>query len=406
MKVLQINTTFYHGGSTGKIMSGLSGAMRENSITPYIFYGVSNGEQREDNVYLMEKLLYKKVNGLKSRVLGNQGFNNKLATQRAIKLIGEIKPDIIHLHNLHGAYINIEILFKYVKENNIPVVWTLHDCWSFTGRCAHYDYNQCSMWKNGCSECKYKSQYPPAWWLDRAGDCYARKKTLYGDYEKLVFVTPSKWLRNEMSYSFLKDQVAEVINNGIDMDIYKARSSSKKSDYSIKKMVLAVAYRWCEQKGFEYLQMIADNLDEDWKMVVIGGVERAKSELTNRGIIVLDKIYDEVELAEWYSAADVLIDPTLEDTYPTVLIEAMACGTPCVSFNTGGCPEIIEDIGVIVDKRDWKSMTEAIRTSGEKKLDKDAVELVRKKYDKQRMNNDYIELYRSIFQKWSQKLGE
>ncbi len=397
MKVLQINSFYYLGGSTGKIASDLFEAIKSDGDYSYIIYGINNGEENGDGIFLLEDKLYRKLNGLKSRMFSSNGFNNVIATKKAIDIIDYVKPDVIHIHNLHGAYINIELLFAYIRDKSIPVVWTLHDCWAYTGRCAYYDYNQCFRWTEGCAKCEFPFQYPKTWGKGKEAYYYNIKKSLYSNYSNLTFVTPSRWLIEEMDKSFLRSSRKIVINNGIDLNVFYPQGCEKKNGYSIKKMVLAVAYNWSDQKGYRYLRQIAKELDDEWKLVVIGDKQKKNRELIKQGVIVIEKISDGHELAKWYSSADVLINPTLEDNFPTVLIEAMACGTPCISFNTGGCSEIIGETGAVVNRRDWRAMLESIYNIDKEKLKDKCIERVQKNYNKREMIEKYIELYHEMY---------
>ena len=395
MRVLLINTGFYYSGSTGKIVKSLADAMTSEKIETEVLYGINRGETDCSYSHLIAPRNYKRINELKSRILGNHGFNNAISTKKAIGLIEEFKPDIVHLHNLHGSYINLKMLFMYLTEKKIRIIWTLHDAWSFTGRCAYYDYNGCQKWMEGCGNCKYKSQYPVSWLIDSSKKNYQTKKELYSAASNLTLVTPSNWLKEELKKSFLKQVNAIVINNGINLDEFKPIASDIKDKNKITtKIMLAVAYFWDERKGINYLPMIADQLSEEWNLVVIGEMRGYKNILKKAGIRVISRLYDDSELAKWYSAADVFINPTLEDNFPTVNIEALACGTPCVTFDTGGSPEILDsETGIVVRKRDWKEMLHAAEGIDKAALSEKCVQRARDYYDEKRFVNDYLSLY-------------
>lgn len=400
MRIVLINTFFYNGGSTGKIVEGLAKKLKEQGHYPLILYGADRGEGASEDAVRIEKKNVKRFNELKARILGNHGFNNRRATIYAIELIRRFKPDIIHLHNLHGSYINIELLFDFIRENNIKTVWTLHDCWSYTGRCAHYDYNGCSKWKNGCGNCRYKLQYPVSWGIDASSLNFRKKRLLYGNYKNLTIVTPSMWLKDEVKKSFLYDLDIRVINNGVNLSVFKPTDSDIKKKYGIDKMLLAVAYNITLQKGIDYLIKISEELPSDWKLVIIGKIVEAKRSIDNKKILIIPRTYDNKELAKWYSAADVFINPTMEDTFPTVNIEALACGTPCVSYDSGGTSEITdENTGILVKKSDWKSMLKHSMEIDKNALTIDCVGRAHKYFDEMQSYNKYIELYKELLLK-------
>lgn len=396
MKVIQINTFYYNGGSTGQIVQNLSDAMKTEGIDNKILYGVSNGEEKTNNAVLIQPRLYKKVNEFKARLLGNHGFNNLFSSLYVLRYIDKNQPDIIHVHNLHGTYINISMLFSYLKKKNIPVVITMHDSWLYTGRCACYDYCNCDKWKIGCGECEFKKQYPITWWLDTSRKNLALKKKALGNIENMTIITPSDWLFSEVKKTYLNKYEIKTINNGIDLEVFKPRKTDIKVKYGISKLMLACAYIWSEAKGIHYLSSIADKLDKDWTIVVIGKVPDGYFDgLKNVKVIPLIK--DKTELSVWYSAADVFVNVTLEDTFPTVNIESLACGTPCVTFDTGGSGEIVdENTGAVVDKHDWKALMKKAVGISKVNMTDNCVKRARQFYSRKRADSEYISLYKDI----------
>lgn len=397
MKVLQINTFFYNGGSTGQIVNSLSEAMEEKRIENMIIYGVNNGEIHCKKALLIQPRIYKRINEFVARLFGNHGFNNWCSSLYAIWIIRKFNPDVVHIHNLHGTYINISVLFGYLKKKAIPIVMTMHDSWLYTGRCACYDYCNCYKWMDGCGKCNNKRQYPVAWLLDSSKKNLSIKKKGLSNVANMTLVTPSLWLKKEVEKSYLNKFDIKVINNGIDLDIFMPRGTEKKDKLRCKKMMLACAYNWTESKGIKYLKKIAESLDDEWILAVIGrGSESVLSK--NKNVVFIPRIYDKNELAMWYSSADVFINPTLEDTFPTVNIESLACGTPCVTFNTGGAGEIVDDkTGVVVDKHDWQSMFQKAISVNKLEMSPFCVKRAKEYYSCDRANRDYIDLYKSIF---------
>lgn len=394
MNVVHINTFYYLGGSTGKIAYLLMKSAKERKWNAYIVYGKNKGEIIDSYSILIAGNYYKKINELKARILGNHGFNNIISSNKAIEYLKNIKPDVIHLHNLHGSYINLEMLFAYIRKEKIPVVWTLHDCWSFTGRCACYDFNNCSEWKCGCTNCKYKKEYPVSWISNDTATNFVRKRNIYDLMSNITIVTPSKWLYNELSYSILKNHKKVIINNGIDLTVYKPTGSRIKENNKIEKMMLAVAYNWTEQKGFKHIIEISKVIKKPWTLVVIGVSDFQNELIKNEGVIGINKLSDERELVKWYSSADVFINPTLEDNFPTVNIEALACGTPCITFDTGGAGEIVTELtGKVIEKNDWKGLLKEALNTNKKSMSGYCRQRAMEMYDKEKMIDKYFDIY-------------
>lgn len=422
MKVLQINQVYKYG-STGRIVNDLKMAAAQESIEMYVAYGYPtaiNIVGNEENVLCLQpKPLVRKLNILRTRLFDHHGFYNEAETRKLIKWMNEIKPDIIHLHNIHSHYVNIKMLFEYIKCGRIPVIWTLHDCWPFTGHCAYFDYAHCNKWKFGCHTCPSLREYPSTWFFDRSSRNYKDKKNIFTGVENLTFVSPSQWLCDIQQQSFLKDRRCIVINNGIDIRIFKPTENKARDSYGIidKKMILAVAARLALRKGRKYLLELPDYLNEDEILVVVG-LSKGQEQLfpVNNKVICIHRTKTADELISWYSAADVFINPTLEDNFPTTNIEALACGTPVVTFQTGGSVEAVLDneeieeengirytsVGAVVPKGDMEALVCAIRRivrNGKNFYTKNCKEKAKKNYEKVTQYNKYIKLYHQIINK-------
>ena len=322
-------------------------------------------------------------------------------TRKILKALKREKPDIVHLHNLHGFYINYVRLFKFIKKNNIKVVWTLHDCWSFTGHCPHFDFIGCDKWQTECYACPLKNQtYLKSWLFDRSKANFRRKEKAFCGVENLTIVTPSEWLAGLVKQSFLKDYPIEVINNGINAENFKiCENTSFKSIVPVdKKIVLAVASSWDKRKGLHDVVEISGQLSDEYAVVVVGVSEQQKEQLSKERIITITRTDNQQQLAELYSMASVFINPTYEDSYPTVNIESLCCGCPIVTYNTGGSVETItEETGIIVPKGDVDAMLEAIKVVGLRDYDRNNVSSKAKAlYSKRSMVDKYIELYTKI----------
>ena len=416
MKVLQINTTFRNGGSTGRITYDLMRIQEKNGINGFVAYGHRTGEQKVQGTLCLQNEWRRKINILRSRLFDHHGFYNENETKRLIKWLDEIRPDIIHLHNLHNHYIHVGKLFDYIKASTIPVVWTLHDCWSFTGHCSYFDFAGCNRWKIGCGGCPCIHDYPPTWFFDRTSRNYENKKETFCGVENLTLVSPSHWLAALTRESFLNDYPIAVINNGVDTDVFKPQDIEKlKTSLNIngRKVLLAMAGGFGVRKGGAYLKTIPELLNEDELLLLVGRGASTFSKVFPKKCIGIEYTNDIHELAGYYSLADVFINPTLEDNFPTTNIEAMSCGTPVITFNTGGSIESVLDgekisnigevkitsVGAVVPKGDMQSMLDVARTimasdNDEYKTHCRAKAFERYNKDKQFMK--YIDLYKKI----------
>lgn len=395
MKVLQIN--IFGNLSTGRIAvdiyrtlvaNGHEGkvAFARNTIAedvPYIKIGNTK------NVY---------IDGILTRITDRAGFFSKRATRRLIEEIEGYDPDIIHLHNLHGYYINIEILFKYLKKCGKPVVWTLHDCWAFTGHCCYYSAVECDKWINGCHDCPQKKAYPSSLFIDNSEWNYKRKKELFTSLLNLHLVTVSKWLKSELKKSFLKDLPCTTVYNGIDVSVFKPTISEFREKYALKdkSIILGVASTWDVRKGLDDFIKLSSMIDENYRIVVVGVNESEIKRLSPNmiGISRTDSVY---ELAGIYTAADIFFNASVEETFGLPTVEAMACGTPAIVYDATALPEIIfnEDIGVVVEKGNVEKVAKIIKRGLKRLTEESRLEII-ERYNKNHRFLEYINLYSSI----------
>ncbi len=359
--LLQINTVI-NSGSTGHIAEELGNLVMEKGWVSYIAYGRNPRPSNSIPIKIGTKFdVYLHV--LLTRVFDRHGYGSFLATKKLIKQIEKIKPDIIHLHNIHGYYLNIKLLFTYLKTLDTPIIWTLHDCWSFTGHCSHYTAVGCSKWKTGCFSCPQCRQYPKSFY-DNSKNNYKVKKSLFSGVKDLTIITPSNWLAEEVRKSYLSAYPVKVIHNGIDLNIFKPIEKSKKNIYNKneKKIILGVASVWNERKGFQDFVELSKMLLDDEEIILVGLSEKQIASLPKkyhiRGIC---RTENQSQLAELYSDATVFVNPTYEDTFPTTNIESIACGTPVITYKTGGSPEIIdENTGFVVAPHDLNELRNCI----------------------------------------------
>ncbi len=395
MRILQINSV-YGIKSTGRIAYDLVKIQQENGIEPFV--ACSSTDIKGDNILSMSKgRLWEKINILKTRILGKHGFYNKSDTRRLLRFMDKVKPDIVHLHNIHGHYVNIKMLFKYISKHNIPVVWTLHDCWAFTGHCPHFEYVGCEKWKTGCHHCAQKKGYPCSWFFDRSKGGYKAKKKLFTSVSKMHIVTPSNWLAGLVKESFLGKYPVTVINNGFDVDAFKPTPSTLREDLGLsdKFIILGIVSNFNSTKGGQYFLELSKMLKEDEHILLVSVEE--KIENLPQNITTVGRIESAAELSKYYSVADVFVNPTLQDSFSMINVEAMACTTPVVTFRTGGCLETLTDkCGVFADKGSAESLYEGICYVRNNPFSKEACRERGMEFSRENKFKKYIDVYKTI----------
>lgn len=398
MRIVQINSVCGKG-STGKICVAVSEILSRKGVENYILYSrwTSNFPQaiKYENDY------YAKFQALREKMFATFGFEAKRATKQLIRHIEEIQPDIVHLHVLHSHDCNLTLLFNYLRERHIKVFWTFHDCWAITAYCPYFDMIACQKWKTGCYNCPSWRRF--SWFMDRSAELYARKKAMVEGVD-LTIITPSEWMASIVRESFMKEYPVKVINNGIDLNIFKPiehqnmELEAKRSLYDLinKKILLGVADVWSERKGLGDFFRLRNLLDQEYLIVLVGVTEDIQRKLP-QGIIGINRTRDQNELALIYAAADYFLNPTYEDNYPTTNLEAMACGTPVISYRTGGSPEsITPETGWVVDKGDVEAMANVILCTGHKDRDKMKKECRKRAvgyFDINKCFDSYVRLY-------------
>lgn len=364
MKILMINVVCGIR-STGRICTDLASELEKYGHEVKIAYGREHvPEQYAKYAIRIGTDKDVKLHVVKSRVFDASGLASTHATKKFIEWVKKYDPDVIHLHNVHGYYIDIRVLFEYLRMCGKKIIWTLHDCWSFTGHCAYFDYVNCEKWKTGCCDCGQKTEYPARIGPDRSSRNYSIKKHLFTKIPNLTLVTPSEWLANLLKESILREYPVVVIPNGIDTTIFKPVHSTIKQRYGCedKKIVLGVAAVWDKRKGMDAFFELANRLTPEYQVILVGLSTEQIDNLPDN-IIGIERTNSANELAELYSAADVFVNPTLEDNYPTTNLEAISCGTPVVTYETGGSTESALMYGAVVPKNDIDKLELAVRNS-------------------------------------------
>lgn len=400
MRIAEINMV--HVGSTGRIMLGVAEVARNSgncvhTFSPRYYQGFKKGifVERPHHTYVggqLENYLHLRL----AQLTGLIGCFSYIGTCRLLKKLELFKPDVVHLHNLHNCSINIPLLFRYFKKKRIKVIWTLHDCWPFTGQCSYFDIVQCDRWKTECHHCSQIGRYPKSC-VDNTRMMYRMKKQIFNGLDSLTLVTPSMWLAGLVRESFLKRYPIKVINNGIDLTVFSPRKSDFREKYNIpdnKYIVLGVAFGWGYGKGLDVFLRLAASLNDDYQIVLVGTDKNVDVNLPHN-ILSIPRTNNCEELIEGYSAADVFVNPTREDNFPTVNIESLACGTPVITFRAGGSPEIIDETcGSAVECNDVEALErEIIRICNDKPYSQEACVKRAQQFDQREKFKEYVKLY-------------
>ncbi|MCM1038716.1 MAG: glycosyltransferase [Ruminococcus sp.] len=362
MKIIQINE--YCGiESTGKICFELAKMLENKGDICRIVYGRKKASAEAEKYGVrMTNDLGIRLHGVETRVLDNHAFSSTFETKRIVSFLEKFKPDIIHLHNLHGYYINVEILFKYIKKKNIPIIWTLHDCWAITGHCAHFSHS-CDNWKTGCHHCGQIREYPASYVVDASKKNWKKKKDLFTALENVVITAPSFWLSRVVKDSYLSKYPVNIVPNGIDLNVFYPRDNNifyKK--FGNKKIILGVASIWNRNKGIDDFITLSNMLDDQrFQIVLVGGGIKEKDFPSS--IHVIEKVDSADVLAEIYSSADIYVNLSKIEIFGLTTVEALACGCPVIVYEAGGSGESVgEQCGKVIANGDLKSVIDIIQS--------------------------------------------
>lgn len=402
--LLQINTVV-NSGSHGRIAEEIGQTAINNNWKSYIAFGRNERSSQSELIKIGSDMEIK-LHVLTTRTIDRHGFGSVNGTKKLIERIKEIKPDIIHLHNIHGYYINIEVLFNYLASANIPVVWTLHDCWPFTGHCYNFEIAGCNKWKTGCFACPQKKVYPASLFLDNSKKNYIDKQELFNSVKNLTIVPVSEWLNRLLDQSFLKNHTRQLIYNGINLNEFTPQNNSaevrKLFGIDNKFMALGVASNWKARKGYEDFIALSKLTDENTAFVMVGVSKEEQKKLPSN-IIGICRTESVTKLAEIYSAADLFLNLTYEDNFPTTNLESLACGTPLLTYNTGGSVEAVSsDSGFIVNQGDLNGVIKiinAFKDNGKSSYTVACRNRAVALYDKNDRYKEYLNLYHKILAK-------
>lgn len=400
MRIFYINSDA--AGSTGNIIKGIISLGKKHNIDSVCAIPVTKSNITKSPDYphiVLGTFKTRQANVLLSRITGYNGCFAFFSTLKLLRKITLFKPDLIHIHNLHDSYVNFPMIFRYIKKHNIKTVWTLHDCWAFTGHCSHFGIAKCEKWKEKCFDCPSYRNYPRTY-FDNSRIMFQIKKRCFSGVKNLNITTPSKWLAETAKESFLKQYPIQVVNNGVNLEIFKPTSGDFREKHNIqnKKVVLGVAFAWGSKiKGLDVFVELSKRLPLDYQIVLIGIEDNIVNTLP-KNIIAISRTQNQQELAQIYTTADVFVNPTREETFGLVIVEALACGTPVITFRAGGSPELLDkNSGIVVDLEDVDEMEKQIKRICEEKPFTEENCIKRAKYfDINSKYLDYINLYKSI----------
>ncbi len=362
MKILIINSVCGYG-STGRIVTDLAKQYIAEGHECRIAYGRKDvPEEYRDISYRIGTYWNVRFNALKARIFDNEAFNAKNETKKFIKWANNYNPDIVWLHNLHGYYINIELLFEWIKTRpHMKIKWTLHDCWAFTGHCAYFSYEKCDKWKNACHHCQQKRRYPSGILFDSSKKNFLRKKECFSGVKNMTLITPSYWLKSLAKESFLGRYPIEAVHNTIDTSVFKPTKSEFRKRYNLNDqiIVLGVASIWEERKGMDVFVELSKCLEAPYRIILVGLTEKQMKKMPDN-ILCLPRTNSKKELAEIYSAADVFLNPSKEETFGVTTIEALSCGTYPIVYKGTACEEVVGHYGGIAVEQNLSAIVKAI----------------------------------------------
>ncbi|MFW5982921.1 MAG: glycosyltransferase [bacterium] len=401
--LLQINVVV-NKGSTGRIAEEIGQTAMVNGWKSCIAFGRNERPSQSELIQIGGNWDIR-MHGLKTRLFDRHGLASKSATKKLVQQIEKINPDIIHLHNIHGYYLNIKVLFRFLKQSKIPVVWTIHDCWPITGHCVYFDYVGCEKWKSACSHCPQKTTYPASYFIDRSRKNFKLKKELFSTLPDLTLVPVSNWLANILKESFLKNTPVKVIHNGINTQIFQPASNRTiQAKYNVngKFIILGVASVWSPRKGLNDFIELSKKLDSGYQIILIG-LSRKQIKTLPNNIIGIARTENVNELVQYYSMADVVLNISYEETFGMTTVEGFACGTPGIVYNATASPELVDDsTGLIVEPRNLNGLVSAIeliKRKGKESYSDACVSRVRFHYKKKDRYQEYLDLYKSILEK-------
>ena len=396
MKVLQINAV-YGFKSTGVIVKDIGNTLAHNGDVAYFAYQTTN--ESVENGYLVGNKPDWKLHAVHSRVFGKQAYASKCATRRLLKWVDEIKPDVVHFHNLHSNYINLNLLCDHLAKKNIPTVITMHDCWYFTGKCSHYAAVKCGKWQEECGSCPLSKTEQPSLFFDSTSKVLKDRTEHLRKLPGLTLVGCSQWIANEAKKSKLGTADICVVYNGVDTEIFKPHESDIRNELGLegKFVILGMADKWFAPQNREIVEKIIAAQDENSKIVIVGCRKEQMAYFSKfENVVPMGYVSDRHRLADVYASSDVFVNLTRADTLPTVNMESICCGTPVITFDCCGSPELVdEECGFVVREGDYIGLLEAIENIKSKPLCFDLYKQ-HQKFDKNQCYKKYLDIYKRV----------
>ena len=397
-KLVQINTVFY--ASTGRIMADIQKYAETQGYDTMSFVGrppastTIKGKVFGNSVSFWSHVML-------TTLFDAQGYGSYFATKKLIRWLREENPDIIHLHNLHGYYLHIPTFCRYLRdEYQGKIFWTFHDCWPVTGHCAYFISANCDKWKHGCQQCPKKTEYPISFFMDGSKRNFKMKKKWFVDIPNLTIIAPSEWIKDIVKQSFLKDRRVEVINNGIDLTVFRPEKNEnawKKYSVSLnRKILLGVANVWDKRKGLDDFLALSEILPHEYQIVLVGLTKKQIKGLPEN-ITGIERTTDVEELVQLYSCADIFVNPSVEESFSLVTVEAMACGTPVIVLDTSAVKELVnETSGIVLHQHRAEDYINAVKCIFKRDLQRETVRRNAERYSKEKQVADTINLYKTV----------
>lgn len=406
-KLLQINASL-NKGSTGRIAEQIATLARSRGWDTYMLHGARYKNNSDMHTLQVVTPVEERLHAVKSMLFDAHGLGSTHATRRVIREIERIQPDIIHLHNIHGYFLNYKVLFEYLHTLSTPVVWTLHDCWPMTGHCAHFDAVNCERWRSGCYRCPLKSTYPKSLFFDRSKRNYELKRHLFTSVSDMTIVPVSQWLRGVVKDSFLGAYPCSVIHNGVDVSVFSSRPTDLRSRLHLedKKILLGVAAIWEERKGLKDFITLSRLLPDEYRVVLVG-VSKEQQSLLPGNIIGITRTESQEELAAYYSMADIVLNLSYQETFGMTTVEGFSCGTPGIVYDKTASPElVVPTCGKVVEAGNMEQLLSAISeimSNGKSHYSASCRQRVLQYYNKDDRFNDYMTLYNHLLQQHKSK---
>ena len=401
LKLLQINVAA-NWGSHGRIAEEIGLEAMAQGWESYIAYG-RYANPSKSHIVKIGDLFDHCLHGAQSLLLDRHGLASCGPTKKLIREIEQIKPDLIHLHNIHGFYLNYPILFRYLSTVDIPVVWTLHDCWAFTGHCAWPIHGHCDRFQEQCCHCPLQSKgYPKSFLLDRSRSNFKLKKRYFRSLQDLHLVTVSRWLEQQVRLSFMQDMDIRSIYNGLDTEVFRPSGTPPTSVTDGHPLVLGVCNAWYDWKGLDDMAVLRELLPDDYEVMVVGVNEDQMHRLPE-GITCIRRTDSVSQLAEIYSQADVFVNPSKVESFGMTTAEALSCGTPSIVYDTSACPEVVDNLtGRVVPLGDVNALAKAVMEicslPGREAMRQACRERAIRLFNRQDRYKEYLQLYNEVLQ--------